>query len=140
MDTGIIGCRTTSWWLCRLTLLQQRILDELSSSLYGLLKIFRDETLLHFGKSENIMDYWGSMSCIEEASMITSMAYLEAAILEYKFGRVDNSRLVLYYIVYFIFAHCAKLALNPSFLFGYIYTYIGYCELFPWLISSSKAT
>ncbi|XP_039114038.1 tetratricopeptide repeat protein 27 homolog isoform X1 [Dioscorea cayenensis subsp. rotundata] len=92
MDTGIIGCRTTSWWLCRLTLLQQRILDELSSSLYGLLKIFRDETLLHFGKSENIMDYWGSMSCIEEASMITSMAYLEAAILEYKFGRVDNSR------------------------------------------------
>ncbi|KAJ0974555.1 hypothetical protein J5N97_016520 [Dioscorea zingiberensis] len=92
MDIGRIGNRTTSWWLCRLTLLQQRISDELSSSLYELLKIFRDETLLHFGKSENIMDYWGSMSYKEEALMIASVAYLEAAILEYKYGRVDDSR------------------------------------------------
>lgn len=33
------GIRTISWWLTRLLLMHQRILDERSSSLYDLLKV-----------------------------------------------------------------------------------------------------
>ncbi|KAK9191297.1 hypothetical protein WN943_019909 [Citrus x changshan-huyou] len=48
------GIRTISWWLTRLLLMHQRILDERSSSLYDLLKVFMDETLQHFGTLENV--------------------------------------------------------------------------------------
>ncbi|KAH9771568.1 TPR REGION domain-containing protein [Citrus sinensis] len=47
------GIRTISWWLTRLLLMHQRILDERSSSLYDLLKVFMAETLQHFGTLEN---------------------------------------------------------------------------------------
>ncbi|KAK9188346.1 hypothetical protein WN944_019747 [Citrus x changshan-huyou] len=43
------GIRTISWWLTRILLMHQRILDERPSSLYDLLKVFMAETLQHFG-------------------------------------------------------------------------------------------
>lgn len=91
----VSGSRGSSWWLCRLLLLQQRILDELSSSLYGLLQVFKEEILHLFGRPESIISYWGSMLYDGEDLQIATVVQLEAGILEYKYGRVDSSRLHL---------------------------------------------
>ncbi|WOL10567.1 tetratricopeptide repeat protein [Canna indica] len=88
----INGCRTLYWWLCRLFLLQQRILEELSSSLYDILQLFKYSTLSQFGKAEHVATYWGIMLYEGEASAIASLAHLEAGIIENKYGRVDSSR------------------------------------------------
>ncbi|KAH9771572.1 TPR REGION domain-containing protein [Citrus sinensis] len=66
------GIRTISWWLTRLLLMHQRILDERSSSLYDLLKVFMAETLQHFGTLENV-SYPGKVLY----SMVIFLATLE---------------------------------------------------------------
>ncbi|KAK8967104.1 hypothetical protein KSP40_PGU009255 [Platanthera guangdongensis] len=87
--------KTTSWWLCRLILLQQRILDDLSSSLYNLLQVFKNEALLQFSEEKCVLNYWGTMLHENEARTIASMVQLEAGIIEYHYGRIDLSRLHL---------------------------------------------
>ncbi|KAG0448902.1 hypothetical protein HPP92_027588 [Vanilla planifolia] len=87
--------KTTSWWLCRLLLLQQRILDDLSSSLYNLLQVFKNETILNFGEKNSVKQYWGTLLHDNEALTVASMLQLEAGIMEYQYGRIDSSRLHL---------------------------------------------
>ncbi|KAL6338083.1 hypothetical protein AAG906_010651 [Vitis piasezkii] len=91
--TSINGVRSISWWLARVILFQQRVLDERSSSLFDLLQVFMGETFHHFGSSEKVSNYWGAELHEEELSSIVSMLHLEAGILEYTYGRVDSSRL-----------------------------------------------
>ncbi|KAL7175862.1 hypothetical protein ACSBR2_029439 [Camellia fascicularis] len=87
------GTRSISWWLARLLLLQQRILDERSSSLFDLLQVYTCESLQCFGTLEKVTSYWGSKLHKEEASTILSMLYLEAGIMEHTYGRADKSRM-----------------------------------------------
>ncbi|XP_059640826.1 uncharacterized protein LOC132282985 [Cornus florida] len=87
------GLGSISWWLARLLLLQQRMLDERSSSLFDLLQVYMCETSHRFGTSEKVKSYWGAKLEEEEASTIVSMFHLEAGIMEYTYGRVDPSRL-----------------------------------------------
>ncbi|KAH0460327.1 hypothetical protein IEQ34_010990 [Dendrobium chrysotoxum] len=87
------SAKTTSWWLCRLFLLQQRILDDLSSSLYNLLQVFKNEALLQFGEVKDVVKYWGAVLHEKEALAIASMLQVEAGIIEYHYGRIDSSRL-----------------------------------------------
>lgn len=94
-DSCLNGSRSISWWLSRLILLQQRILDELSSSLYDLLQLFKNNTLLQFGELEKVTNYWGSMLYEGEALTIVSLSQLEAGIIDYKYGRVDSLRVHL---------------------------------------------
>ncbi|KAK1304611.1 hypothetical protein QJS10_CPB11g01889 [Acorus calamus] len=82
-----------SWWLSRVIFLQQRILDERSSSLYDLLQVYIGESLKHFGNLEKVISYWGSELYEGEASSIVCMINLEAGIIENEYGRVDSSRL-----------------------------------------------
>ena len=86
-----IEAASISWWLCRLTLVHQRILESLSSSLYDSLKDFVDETLCRFGTSESVNMYWKPLLCEEECLIIVSMAHLEAGIVAHAYGRVDSS-------------------------------------------------
>ena len=90
--TSMNGVRSISWWLARVILFQQRVLDERSSSLFDLLQVFMGETFHHFGASEKVSNYWGAELHEEELSSIVSMLHLEAGILEYTYGRVDSSR------------------------------------------------
>ncbi|XP_065850492.1 uncharacterized protein [Euphorbia lathyris] len=87
------GIRSISWWLARVLLVQQRTLDELSSSLFDLLHVYVGETLHHFSTLEQVMSYWGANLHDEEASCIVSMAHLEAGLMEHIYGRVDSCRL-----------------------------------------------
>ncbi|KAG0480158.1 hypothetical protein HPP92_011016 [Vanilla planifolia] len=80
---------------CRLLLLQQRILDDLSSSLYNLLQVFKNETILNFGEKNSVKQYWGTLLHDNEALTVASMLQLEAGIMEYQYGRIDSSRLHL---------------------------------------------
>ncbi|KAK9191304.1 hypothetical protein WN943_019916 [Citrus x changshan-huyou] len=86
------GIRTISWWLTRLLLMHQRILDERSSSLYDLLKVFMAETLQHFGTLENVSTYWGNQLHDIDPSEIVSTFHLEAGLLEHIYRRVDSCR------------------------------------------------
>ncbi|KAI0507230.1 hypothetical protein KFK09_013352 [Dendrobium nobile] len=89
------SAKTTSWWLCRVFLLQQRILDDLSSSLYNLLQVFKNEALLQFGEAKDVVKYWGAVLHEKEALAIASILQVEAGIIEYHYGRIDSSRLHL---------------------------------------------
>ncbi|KAH9707024.1 TPR REGION domain-containing protein [Citrus sinensis] len=86
------GIRTISWWLTRLLLMHQRILEERSSSLYDLLKVFMAETLQHFGTLENVTTYWGNQLHDIDPSEIVSTVHLEAGLLEHIYRRVDSCR------------------------------------------------
>ncbi|KAH9771525.1 TPR REGION domain-containing protein [Citrus sinensis] len=86
------GIRTISWWLTRLLLMHQRILDERSSSLYDLLKVYMAETLQHFGTLENVTTYWGNQLHDIDPSEIVSTVHLEAGLLEHIYRRVDSCR------------------------------------------------
>ncbi|KAM0831147.1 hypothetical protein ACQ4PT_065744 [Festuca glaucescens] len=88
-------CWSVSWWLCRISMCQQNILDEQSSSLFDQVQVYKNEMLNHFGELEKVSSYWGSLLCDEEVSSFVSAAFLEAGIAEYKYGRVDASRLHL---------------------------------------------
>ncbi|KAK2978674.1 hypothetical protein RJ640_029940 [Escallonia rubra] len=85
------GLRSISWWLARLLLLQQKMLDEHSSSLFDLLQVFTRESLHHFGTLEQLTSYWGVELQEEEALTILSMLHLEVGIMEHTYGRVNSS-------------------------------------------------
>ncbi|KAG8645460.1 hypothetical protein MANES_10G067101v8 [Manihot esculenta] len=91
--SAIYGIRSISWWLARILLLQQRILDEHSSELFDLLQVNMGETLHHFGTLEQVTSYWGTNLYDDEASSIVSTVHLEAGITDYAYGRVDSCRL-----------------------------------------------
>ncbi|CAM0905816.1 unnamed protein product [Alopecurus aequalis] len=88
-------CWSVSWWLCRISLYQQNILDEQSSSLFDQVQVYKNKMLSHFGELEKVSSYWGSLLCDGEGLSFVSAAFLEAGIAEYKYGRVDASRLHL---------------------------------------------
>ncbi|KAK4760808.1 hypothetical protein SAY87_005701 [Trapa incisa] len=81
--------QSLSWWLARVILLQQRTMDERSSSLLDLFQVFINESLHHFGTLEGVSSYWGSKLFKEDISEIVSMIHLEAGIGEYTYGRAD---------------------------------------------------
>ncbi|CAM0871615.1 unnamed protein product [Alopecurus aequalis] len=89
------GLQSVSWWLCRVSMSQQNILDELSSSLFDQVQVYKTKMLTHFGELGKVSSYWGSSLCDGEGSSLVSAAFLEAGITEYKYGRVDASRLHL---------------------------------------------
>ncbi|XP_020213040.1 tetratricopeptide repeat protein 27 [Cajanus cajan] len=82
-----------SWWLARVLLLQQRVLDERSSSLCDLLHVYMGEALQQFGTSELVRSYWEDDLRDGESLAIVSMLHLEAGIMEYAYGRVDSCRM-----------------------------------------------
>nr|XP_025615897.1 tetratricopeptide repeat protein 27 homolog isoform X2 [Arachis hypogaea] len=84
--------RSLSWWLARVLLLQQRILDERSSSLFDLLHVYLGEASQQFGTSEGVRSYWDANLRDGECLAIVSMFHLEAGIMEYAYGRVDPCR------------------------------------------------
>lgn len=86
------GLHSISWWLVRLLVIQQKILDEHSSYLFNLLQVFMRESLHHFGTVEKVRSYWGAEFPEEEAQTIVSMLHLEMGIVEHIYGRVDSSR------------------------------------------------
>ncbi|KAK9715831.1 hypothetical protein RND81_06G192400 [Saponaria officinalis] len=86
------GLATCTWWLARLVLLQQQILDECCSSLFNLLQVFMAETVNQFGDVEKAKNYWGDLIDKEEATTIVSMVQLEAGFVEHAFNRVDFAR------------------------------------------------
>ncbi|WVZ63019.1 hypothetical protein U9M48_012697 [Paspalum notatum var. saurae] len=94
-NLDLSDCWSVSWWLFRISMFQQNILDELSSSLFDQMEVYKNKMLGHFGELENVSIYWDSLLCDGEGSYFVSAAFLEAGIAEYKYGRVDASRLHL---------------------------------------------
>ncbi|CAN6180041.1 unnamed protein product [Urochloa humidicola] len=92
---SLSDCWSVSWWLFRISMFQQNILDELSSSLYDQVQVYKNKVLDHFGDLEKVSTYWDSLLCDGEGFYFVSAAFLEAGIAEYKYGRVDASRLHL---------------------------------------------
>ncbi|OIW21816.1 hypothetical protein TanjilG_11551 [Lupinus angustifolius] len=90
--SSTIEIRSLSWWLARILLLQQRILDERSSSLCDMLHVHMGQALQHFSSSEEVKSYWVSNLRDGESLDIVSMLHLEAGIMEYAYGRVDSCR------------------------------------------------
>lgn len=86
--------RSLSWWLGRVLLLEQRVLDERSSSLFDLLHVYLGEALQQFGTSEQVQSYWDTDLHDGESLAIVSLLHLEAGIMEYAYGRVDSCRSV----------------------------------------------
>ncbi|KAM0858452.1 hypothetical protein ACQ4PT_047836 [Festuca glaucescens] len=86
---------SVSWWLCRLSMSQQNILDELSSSLFDKVQVHKNKMLTRFGELERVSSYWGSFLCDGEGASLVTTALLEAGLAEYKYGWVDASRLHL---------------------------------------------
>ncbi|OMO78491.1 Tetratricopeptide-like helical [Corchorus capsularis] len=93
--SSTFGIRSISWWLFRILLTHQRILDEHCSSLFDLLQVFIGENLSHFGSLEKVTSYWNAQLQDGEASTIVAMVHLEAGIVEYIYGRTDPCRLHL---------------------------------------------
>ncbi|GAU16836.1 hypothetical protein TSUD_367830 [Trifolium subterraneum] len=87
-----IRIRSLSWWLGRVLLLEQRILDERSSSLCDLLHVYMGESLQQFGTSEQVQSYWDTDLRDGESLSIVSLLHLEAGIMEFAYGRVDPCR------------------------------------------------
>lgn len=87
-----MGFGTTSWWMARILLMQQRILDERCSSLLDFLQVLIGESLNCLGDVEKVTSYWGALVDNEEASTIVSTLQLEAGLVEHTFGRVDHAR------------------------------------------------
>ena len=73
-------------------MLLQNILDELSSSLFDQVQVYKNKMLGYFGELEKVSTYWDSLLFDGEGSYFVSAAFLEAGIVEYKYGRVDASR------------------------------------------------
>lgn len=92
--SSLYRMRSNSWWLARVILFQQRMLDDRSSSLFDLLQVLKGETLHHFGTLEKAKSYWGANLLEEEALAVVSMVHLEVGILEHTYRRVDSSRWV----------------------------------------------
>jgi len=90
-DLGV-EMKSLSWWLARVLLVQQRVLDDRSSSLSDLLHVYMGEALQMFGSREQVESYWQDDLHDGESSVILSVLHLEAGIIEYVYGRVDSSR------------------------------------------------
>ncbi|KAG8080690.1 hypothetical protein GUJ93_ZPchr0007g5113 [Zizania palustris] len=75
-------CWSISWWLCRLSMAQQNIVDELSSTLFDRVQDYKENTLDHFGELKNVYSYWGPLLCDGEDSYFVSAAFLEAGIAD----------------------------------------------------------
>ncbi|XP_031123423.1 tetratricopeptide repeat protein 27 homolog [Ipomoea triloba] len=84
--------KSISWWLARLLLFQQKLLDDRSSTLFDLLQVYTIESLNQFGTSEKARDYWNSEISSEDALTIVSALHLEAGIMELTYGRTDSSK------------------------------------------------
>lgn len=84
--------RSISWWVSRLLLVQQKILDERSRSLYEQLQVAMGETLKHFGQATNVIEYWENTLTEREVSDIVAAANLEAGIKEHAYGYIDRAR------------------------------------------------
>ncbi|ESW10241.1 hypothetical protein PHAVU_009G192300 [Phaseolus vulgaris] len=91
-DLGV-EMKSLSWWLARVLLVQQRVLDDRSSSLSDLLHVYMGEALQMFGSREQVESYWQDDLHDGESSVILSVLHLEAGIIEYVYGRVDSSRM-----------------------------------------------
>lgn len=89
---SLYDLQSISWWLVRLLLIQQKVLDELSSYMFDLLQVFMRENSNHFGSMEKVVSYWGATLPEEEAQTIVAMLHLEMGIVEHIYGRVDSSR------------------------------------------------
>ncbi|EPS70116.1 hypothetical protein M569_04637, partial [Genlisea aurea] len=74
------GVRSISWWLARAFFLHQKLLDEHSSSLFDLLKVFMVEC-------QGLKNYWQGS---EDSSTILSMLYVEMGIIDLYYGRLDT--------------------------------------------------
>ena len=85
-------CCSVPWWLFRISMFQQNILDDLSSSLFDQVQVYKNKMLDHFGELEKVSTYWDYLLSDGEGSYVVSAAFLEAGIVEYKYGRVDASR------------------------------------------------
>ncbi|KAK1369042.1 Tetratricopeptide repeat-containing protein [Heracleum sosnowskyi] len=83
--------QSISWWLVRLLLIQQKVLDGLSSYMFDLLQVFMRENSNHFGSMEKVVSYWGAKLPEEEAQTVVAMLHLEMGIVEHTYGRVDSS-------------------------------------------------
>ena len=91
-NLDLSDCWSVSWWLFRISMLQQNILDELSSSLFDQVQVYKNKMLGYFGELEKVSTYWDSLLFDGEGSYFVSAAFLEAGIVEYKYGRLDASR------------------------------------------------
>ncbi|KAG2398668.1 uncharacterized protein HKW66_Vig0088510 [Vigna angularis] len=85
--------KSLPWWLARVLLVQQRILDERCSSLSDLLHVYMGEALQMFGSREQVESYWQDGLHDGESSGMISVIHLEAGIIEYVYGRVDSCRM-----------------------------------------------
>jgi len=91
-NLDLSDCWSVSWWLFRISMLQQNILDELSSSLSDQVQVYKNKMLGYFGELEKVSTYWDSLLFDGEGSYFVSAAFLEVGIVEYKYGRLDASR------------------------------------------------
>lgn len=98
IDISTNAVRSICWWLARLLLIHQRLLDERSSSLFDLLQVFSRESLELFGSLGKVTNYWGPNLSENDALTVISMLHLEVGIMELTYGRVDASRSVIIYI------------------------------------------
>ncbi|KVH96251.1 Tetratricopeptide-like helical [Cynara cardunculus var. scolymus] len=82
---------TCSWWLARVILIQQKLLDSHSSVLFEKLQELIPETSAHLGDFMKVSSYWKDT---EEGilSDIVSMVHLEMGIIDFRYGRVDSSK------------------------------------------------
>lgn len=80
ISTGAV--RSISWWLFRSLLIHQKLMDQLSSSLFNLLQVSSCESLLHFGALGNVLNYLDTKLSEEDASTIVSVLHLEVGIID----------------------------------------------------------
>jgi len=90
-DLGV-EMKSLWWWLARVLVVQQRVLNERCSSLSDLLHLYMGEALQTFGCREQVESYWQDDLHDGESSDIVSVIHLEAGIIEYVYGRVDSCR------------------------------------------------
>lgn len=90
--TEAFEVKSISWWLVRVLLIHQRVLHERSSSLFDMLQVYMAEALGHFGALEKVESYWAAELLQDEVSSITATIHLEACVLQYVYGRIDQCR------------------------------------------------
>lgn len=83
---------TVSFWLSRVLTIQQKLLDGHSSVLFEKLQELMKETLTQFGDLKNVIRYWEGTE-EEVLSEIVSMVHIESGIIDFRYGRVDSSKL-----------------------------------------------
>lgn len=87
-----VAVRSICWWLARVLLIHQKLLDAWSSILFDLLQVFSHESLQHFDSLGKVTNYWGQRLSEDDALTIVSMLHLEVGMMELTYARVDSSR------------------------------------------------